>query len=164
MQFELRPAELLEMPIVRALFVEYARSLHFDLCFQNFERELAGLPGEYAPPAGGIWLAWAKDTACGCVALHRLSDDVGEMKRLYVRSAFRGFGLGRRLVQQVIDAAIGLDYKCVRLDTLPSMNNARALYVSLGFREIEPYYHNPLPGVRFLELSLRSDSRIRREV
>jgi putative acetyltransferase len=137
------------------LFREYAGSLGFDLCFQNFEQELADLPGQYAPPSGCLLLATVGGEPAGCVALKRLADGVCEMKRLYVRSRHRGTGLGRTLAEQVIREAKRLGYQAIRLDTIPSvMGSAVALYRSLGFRDIPAYCFNPVPGASFLELRL----------
>lgn len=144
-----------DVAAVRALFREYQDSIGVDLCFQGFDRELAGLPGDYAPPSGRLLLA--RDFAgvsAGCVALRPLGDDGCEMKRLYVAATHRGTGLGRRLAETVIAEARALGYRRMCLDTLPTMTEAAALYVSLGFREIEPYYENPVAGARFLELEL----------
>jgi putative acetyltransferase len=144
-----------EMEAVRLLFREYAASLGFDLGFQDFERELAALPGRYAPPSGCLLLATAGDEPAGCVALKKLADDVCEMKRLFVRSGYRGTGLGRKLAEQVIREAKRLGYQAMRLDTIPSvMGSAVALYRSLGFRDIPAYCYNPVPGAVFMELQM----------
>jgi putative acetyltransferase len=140
---------------VRVLFREYAESLDFDLCFQDFEQELADLPGPYAPPSGCLLLATVTGEPAGCVALRRLADGVCEMKRLYVRRRYRGTGLGRSLAEQVIRAATRLGYQTMRLDTIPSvMGSAVALYRALGFRDIPAYCFNPIPGALFMELRL----------
>jgi ribosomal protein S18 acetylase RimI-like enzyme len=144
-----------EMEPVRVLFREYAGSLGFDLCFENFEHELADLPGQYAPPSGCLLLATVGNEPAGCVALKKLADGVCEMKRLYVRSQYRGTGLGRTLAEQIIREATRLAYQAIRLDTMPSvMGSAVALYRSLGFRDIPAYCFNPVPGVLFMELQL----------
>jgi putative acetyltransferase len=145
---------------VRELFREYAAGLSFDLCFQDFEAELAGLPGKYAPPGGCLLLAVCDGQPGGCVALRRLEDGVAEMKRLYVRPTARGKGLGRRLTLAVLDEARRLGYRSLRLDTVPAvMGEATALYQALGFRPVPPYCHNPVPGAVFLGLDLEPPGR-----
>ena len=143
------------IPHVRALFREYANAIGVDLCFQDFENELAELPGRYLAERGGqLWLARRDGELAGCVALHRLDDRVCEMKRLYVRPGFRGMNLGRRLADAVIAGARDVGYERMRLDTLPSMQTAIAMYESLGFHDIAPYRHNPIDGARYMELVL----------
>ena len=143
---------------VRALFREYAAALAVDLCFQNFEAELAGLPGEYAPPGGALLLALVDGLPAGCVALRPLPEadhtNACEMKRLYVPPAFRRFGVGRLLAQQLMDRANQAGYSCMLLDTLDDMEAARSLYETLGFEEIPPYYFNPIAGAHYLKVEL----------
>lgn len=143
-----------DLGVVKTLFVEYAESLGFDLGFQNFEEELANLPGGYAQPAGCLLLARYKDQIAGCIALRKLSDGVCEMKRLYVKPQFRGLKIGHKLTEAIIAQARKIGYVCIRGDTVPSMKAAKALYASLGFKEIEPYRYNPIEGVAFIELKL----------
>jgi ribosomal protein S18 acetylase RimI-like enzyme len=144
-----------EIAIVRELFVEYAESLGFSLCFQNFNRELAELPGDYTPPQGRLFLARCGTESAGCVALHRLDAGICEIKRLYVRPQFRGTGLGKMLTNTVISEAKNVGYKKVRLDTVePKMKDAIGLYRALGFREIAPYRPNPIEGAMYMELEL----------
>ena len=144
----------------RELFKEYAAGLGIDLCFQHFDKELALLPGDYIPPTGRLFLAMEEDTAVGCVALRRIANDICEMKRLYVRPEFRGTGFGRTLTQTIIQAAREIGYGRMRLDTLPGkMDRAIAMYRSLGFKEIESYYDNPVEQAVFMELPLKETMR-----
>lgn len=154
-----RPVEGPEIDVVRTLFREYQASLGVDLCFQNFESELASLPGAYAPPRGRLYLGLSGSDAACCVAFRPHDADTAEMKRLYVRPAFRGFGFGRVLARAVEDDARALGYARIVLDTLPSMAEAQAMYASLGFRDVPPYTANPVPGTRFLALELRGGPR-----
>jgi putative acetyltransferase len=139
---------------VRQLFEEYAASLPIDLGFQHFDRELASLPGDYAPPRGALFVSRAEGVAAGCIGLRPFSDSVGEIKRLYVIPAFRGRGLARALVAEVVAAARRIGYTNLVLDTLGSMHSAIALYQSLGFVRTEAYYANPLPDVLYFRASL----------
>jgi len=144
--------------VLRELFREYADQLGVDLCFQGFEAELATLPGEYAAPRGTAQLATVDGQFAGCCALRPIDDvdypNAAEMKRLYVRKAFRGFGLGRMLTEAILEAARVMGYDCVLLDTLDDMESARALYAELGFEEIDPYYHSPIEGAHYLKVDL----------
>lgn len=139
---------------IKALFKEYASSLGFDLTFQNFKEELAKLPGDYAPPHGSLLLANWQGQVAGCVALRRIDNRVCEMKRLYVRPQFRGFGIGKSLAERIIELARRMGYVRMRLDTVPTMERAKSLYALLGFREIPPYRYNPIEGATFMELIL----------
>ena len=152
---DIRPAGLpRDLPVVRELFGEYAERLGVDLGFQGFERELAELPGKYAPPAGRLLLAWNGERAVGSIALRPLDAGTCEMKRLYVRPEARGGQLGRRLVERLLLEAREAGYARICLDTLPMMASAQALYESLGFAPIAPYVFNPIPGTKFLALDL----------
>jgi ribosomal protein S18 acetylase RimI-like enzyme len=151
---EIAEARAEDLDEARRLFEEYAASLGFDLGFQDFDRELRELPGEYTFPRGALLLARTGARTIGCVAVRPLTADVCEMKRLYVRPGQRGTGAGRALAEAAIRVGRELGYARMRLDTLPSMEAARALYADLGFREIAPYRHNPIPGTAFLELEL----------
>jgi len=152
------PSQPDEIDGVRAIFQEYADSLDVDLEFQGFSKELAGLPGEYAEPRGLLVLAEVDGSVAGCCALRPLDNvdyaNACEMKRLFVRKAFRGFGLGRQLAEAILDAARRAGYACILLDTLDSMEAARALYTDLGFVEIPPYYHNPVAGSHYLKADI----------
>ena len=142
------------IPQIRTLFELYEASVDADLCFQEFEAELASLPGAYAPPTGCLLMALIDKEPAGCVALRRLDNAVGEMKRLFVLPEFQGQRLGRILVDAIIERAREMGYRQIRLDTLPSMERAISMYESLGFVDIEPYYSNPVVGARYLELVL----------
>jgi ribosomal protein S18 acetylase RimI-like enzyme len=144
-----------QVDAVRELFREYSNWLQVDLCFQNFEKELAALPGDYAPPSGRLWLAFEGEELGGCIAMRSLGNGVCEMKRLYVRPQFRGRGWGRTLAERLISEARATGYEKMRLDTLPGlMDRAISMYRLLGFREIERYYDNPYETAIFMELEL----------
>lgn len=153
-----------DLEAIRALFVDYQADLGIDLCFQGFEQELQGLPGDYAAPGGILLLATVDGAPAGCCAFRPLtsSDHLNacEMKRLFVRRAYRGFGLGRLLVEQTMSRAGLAGYTTMLLDTLSDMESARALYEDAGFVEIAPYYHNPLPGAHYLLADLADGSRL----
>lgn len=138
----------------RQLFLEYASSLGFSLCFQNFEKELASLPGEYAPPFGALLLAEVNSKLVGCAGLRKIDDNTCEMKRLYIEPDFRGRGISRLLVKTLIAEALKKRYTKMRLDTINTMKEAISLYRSFGFTESEPYRYNPIEGVLFMELDL----------
>ena len=154
----LTPASIEDLTETSDIFREYAISLGFDLCFQDFEGEIANLPGDYAPPRGALLLAKVNGAVAGCCALRPLDSsdyvNAAEMKRLYVRPAFRGIGLGRQLAEAILDEARMGGYDSVLLDTLDDMEIARAMYDELGFKEIPPYYHNPLAGAHYLKVDL----------
>ncbi|HUQ49825.1 MAG TPA: GNAT family N-acetyltransferase [Terriglobales bacterium] len=157
---EIRPANgLQDIDEARRLFEEYASSLGFSLCFQGFDKELAGLPGEYVPPDGRLLLAFVDGKPAGCAALHRFAEtDSAEMKRLYVRPEFRGQYLGKRLVEALIQDARMIGYRCVLLDTVVGkMDSAISLYRRNGFIEVESYRDNPMPGVIYMSLELAED-------
>ena len=140
------------------LFAEYASWIEISLCFQNFDKEVAELPGAYAPPSGRLWLAIDGQQVMGCVALRKIGAGIGEMKRLYVRPAFRGRGLGHTLTEKLIAEAKQIGYARLRLDTLPAqMAQAIAMYRSFGFQEIPPYYKNPVADATFMELMLSDE-------
>lgn len=143
-----------DFTLVTTLFVEYADSLGFDLDFQDFEQECTHLAEHYAPPDGCLLLAIFQSQVAGCVAMRQFSDGICEMKRLYVKPEFRGQGIGRALAEVIIEKAQKAGYDFMRLDTIPSMQIARMLYTSLGFRGIEPYRYNPIEGAEFMELKL----------
>ena len=152
------PATADDLEAARAIFREYASTLSVDLDFQNFQSELAQLPGDYAPPRGSLLLARVAGALAGCCALRPMDNsdypNAAEMKRLFVRKAFRGFGLGRQLTEAILDEARRAGYSSVLLDTLDEMEAARALYEDLGFEEIPPYYHNPHAGAHYLRVEL----------
>jgi putative acetyltransferase len=144
-----------QIEAIRELFVEYGQSLSFSLCFQSFDKELAGLPGDYAPPEGRLLLATQDGVSVGCVALHKLETGICEMKRLYVRPHFRGKGLGKILAERLIAEARQVGYKQLRLDTVESeMRTAVAMYRRLGFSEVKPYRANPIASALYMELEL----------
>ena len=146
-----------ELEQIRALFLEYAQALDFNLCFQNFDKELQELPGIYSPPHGRLILCNVDGRAAGCIALKPLEPRVCEMKRLFVRPEFRGRQLGLKLAVRLLDDARQIGYSLMRLDTIRgSMDNAIALYESLGFKEIPPYYENPIPNALYMELKMGS--------
>jgi GNAT superfamily N-acetyltransferase len=153
--FELREAgSASDVATCRELFVEYQQALGVSLCFQGFDAELAALPGDYAPPRGRLILALHRGAPAGCAALRPLSDRDAEMKRLYVRSAHRGSGLGHVLAERIVAEARALGYAALKLDTLPQMQAAQRVYEKLGFRDTAPYNDNPIAGTRHMALDL----------
>jgi ribosomal protein S18 acetylase RimI-like enzyme len=145
---------------IRELFLEYEKSLGFSLCFQGFDQELAGLPGDYVPPEGRLFLAEYEEQVAGCVALHKLDASVCELKRLYLRPAFRGKGLGKALTERILAEARAIGYSKLRLDTVePVMKDAVAMYRRMGFREIAPYRTNPIAGALYMEVNLDGGQR-----
>ena len=148
-----------QLELARTLFQEYGASLGFSLCFQNFDKELAGLPGDYAPPRGRLLVAYIGSEPAGCVALHEFEAGISEMKRLYVRPAFRGKRVGLALAKGIIEVAREIGYERMRLDTVTSvMADAVRMYRRLGFEEIAPYRTNPQPGTLYMELDLSADA------
>jgi putative acetyltransferase len=154
--FSIFPAQTpAQVAQARELFLEYAQSLGFSLCFQNFDKELADLPGVYAPPEGRLLLAECKGELAACVSFHKLEPGICEMKRLYLRPQFRGLGLGRALAERIISEARQIGYQRMRLDTVePVMKDAVAMYYKLGFKPIAPYCANPVAGAIYMELEL----------
>jgi ribosomal protein S18 acetylase RimI-like enzyme len=148
-----------DIATIRALFLEYADGLGFSLCFQKFDDELASLPGDYAPPTGGLWIARVDGAIAGCVGLRPLEPGIGEIKRLYLRPAFRGLRLGRRMAETAIATARQSGCRAIRLDTVDEMTEAQSLYRSLGFRERPPYGSHRHPRLRYFELALDAASR-----
>jgi ribosomal protein S18 acetylase RimI-like enzyme len=142
---------------VRTLFLEYADSLNFSLCFQDFDAELSRLPGQYAPPKGRLYLCRVNGEPAGCIAVKPLDESICEMKRLYVRPAFRGRKIGLLLALRLINDARRIGYRAMRLDTIASMERAMGLYRSLGFKEIPPYYENPIPNAVYFELEFEGN-------
>ena len=150
----IRAATERDIPEVRRMLQEYVEWIGLDLAFQEIDAELSGLPGDYAPPGGALLVAVTGDRYVGMIAVRPLEGEVAEMKRLYVRPAARGRGLARRLVAHICERAKALGYREIRLDTLPKMGEAQALYEALGFRDIEPYYDTPIAGTRFMSRTL----------
>ena len=143
-----------QIEAAKAIFLEYGSSLDFELCFQDFDKELAGLPGSYAPPEGRLFLAEFNGVIAGCIALRKLEESICEMKRLYIKPEYRGQKMGKILVEKLIDEAKKIGYKKMRLDTVPAMQAAQKLYRTIGFYQIKPYRLNPVAGAVFMELEL----------
>jgi ribosomal protein S18 acetylase RimI-like enzyme len=148
-----------DFELIRILFEEYAASLGVELGFQQFEEEIASLPGKYSPPGGCILISWVGPEPAGCVAMRPWSEKDCEMKRLYIRDAFRGEGLGKQMIAEIVCRAAQAGYERMLLDTLPSMRTAQLLYRSFGFQEIEAYRPNPIPGTRYFALQRRPSRR-----
>lgn len=151
---DIRPATDSDLPAVRALLEAYVASLGVDLAFQDFESESRDLPGDYAPPRGGLLVASVAGHVRAMIALREIDEKACEMKRLYVSPDARGLGLGRALVLRVLEEARAIGYHSIRLDTLPQMGDAQSLYARIGFRDIDPYYSTPIAGTRFMEMKL----------
>lgn len=149
-----KPQNAADIAAVKALFLEYAQSLDFSLCFQGFDQEMATFPAKYSPPKGGLLLAKVDSVPAGAVGVWQQSPGICEMKRLYLKPEFRGLDLGRRLAAGIVEEGRRLGYRAIRLDTLKTMVAARALYATMGFVEVEPYYDNPIDGAVYMELSL----------
>lgn len=139
---------------IKKLFLEYSQSLEIELTFQNFKEEFSLLPGKYGPPYGTLILVLVDNKPAGCIALRKISEDICEMKRLYLRSNYRGLGIGKKLITMLIVEARKLKYSYMRLDTIPSLKAAQRLYTAFGFYEIKAYTYNPVEGAKFLELKL----------
>jgi putative acetyltransferase len=148
------PSTAADIAAVKALFLEYAQSLGFSLCFQGFDEEMATFPAKYSPPKGGLLLAKVDGEVAGAVGVWELAPGICEMKRLYLKPEFRGLDLGRRLAEAVVEEGRRLGYRAMRLDTLKTMVAARALYEKMGFVEVAPYYNNPIEGAVYMELAL----------
>lgn len=140
---------------IRVLFKEYAQSLEVDLCFQDFNQELETLPGKYASPDGKLYIAYVGDKIAGCIALRRYDDKNAELKRLFIRNGYRGLGISKVLINQIIEDAKNSGYDAILLDTLNTMKPAINLYKNMGFKEVEPYYENPLDGATYFCLNLK---------
>lgn len=147
-----------DFEVIRKLFCEYAAELDFDLCFQNFDSELDNLPNHYLAAGGVVLLSEVDAMPVGCVGMRVVGPKTCEMKRLFVKPVYRRAGIGRALAIAIIDEARSRGFQTMLLDTLPQMREAIALYRALGFRDVQPYYHNPICGAIFMELSLQADA------
>jgi ribosomal protein S18 acetylase RimI-like enzyme len=145
-----------DLILAKDLFIEYASSLGFNLCFQSFDEELKSLPGKYSPPEGNLLLAFYDEKPAGCIAMRKLEPGICGMKRLFVKPEFRGLKIGKFLAENIINDAYNKGYLKMRLDTLSTMLAARNLYTHLGFKEIAPYCYNPIEGAVYMELELKS--------